>query len=221
MINKTKEFIKSVSIFIGFFFVYSLIYTFFYNKLKTLSIYLIQIFDITVLIVLSIILFIIFKKELLEQIKNFKIKHLKKYFIIYTTAYILLIIANYLIYNFANSLATNEAINQSLIKEFPLLSFISMCILAPFYEEILVRLNFQKIFKHKWIFIISTGIFFGSLHLLAAQSANELIYIIPYSILGIALSYIYKDQENIYYSILFHSFNNIIQVILILFGGII
>ena len=80
-------------------------------------------------------------------------------------------------------------------------------------------LNFKNIFTKKWIFILTTGIFFGSLHLLSIKSSLEILFIIPYSILGITLSYIYRDSKNIYLSILFHALNNAISLLLVLFGG--
>lgn len=215
-----KEFTKSVFIIIIFFFAYALIYnlTFFLindlNKMKLI--------DTLILLFLSISLFFIFKNDLVIQFKNLKKQNLKifgKYFIIFILINIFVYIINNILFHFIKHIATNEAINQALIFEYPILSFISICLLAPFYEEILFRLNFRNLFKNKWAYIIITGIFFGSLHLLSAQSTIELLYLIPYSLLGITLSYIYRDSDNIYNSIFIHAINNTIQLLIILIGG--
>ncbi|MBQ6841438.1 MAG: CPBP family intramembrane metalloprotease [Bacilli bacterium] len=222
MKEKLKNLGKSTLIIFSFFFLYisliSLSFKYIANLSETALLYI----DILFLSICSIYLIFIFNKDLRNSfkpfIKNFT-KSLKKYIGIYLLTYILVIISNNLIIKFVSEMATNEAVNQNAVLTSPLTAIISTCILAPFYEEVLFRLNFKKIFKNKWKFILTTGIFFGSLHLLVAKTTLELLYIIPYSLLGIVLSYIYYDSNNIYNSIFFHALNNIIQVILILIGG--
>ena len=223
MNNKLLTFGKDCLIFVGFFFFYAAIYSFISPFISNFNETGKQIVDLVILTAISFLLFIYYKKELSSQfkdLKNTKIKTLGKYLAIYIVAYFSVIIINSLLYSYIGNLATGESANRAQVIKFPFISFISMTLLAPFYEEIIVKLNFRNLFKTKWTYIIITGIFFGFLHLLSVNSSIEYLYIIPYSILGITLSYIYRDSENIFYSIIFHSLNNIIQLIIIIFGGI-
>ena len=157
---------------------------------------------------------VFFRKKL-----NFKkITNFGKYFGIFVLCYILTSFVTNLIYSFSNINSTNEVIVESLIIKKPLISFFITGLFAPFYEEVLFRLNFRDVFNKKWTFIIVTGILFGSTHLLNASSINEIIFLIPYSIMGISLSYIYYDSDNIYTSIVIHSINNIFILLLLLIG---
>jgi len=219
MTDRLKEFGKSITILIGFFVFQIIIYNFCFPLMKNAT----KTLDVFTIFLLSIILFFLFKNDMISQFKAIKKQKAKvfiRYLIIFLFANFLVYIINNILYSSLNDIATNEANNQISVLTNPYLSFISICLLAPFYEEILFRLNFKNLFKNKWIFITFTGIFFASLHLLSAQSISEILYIIPYSILGITLSYIYKDSNIIYNSILIHALNNIIQFIIILTGGI-
>ena len=219
MKNWLSNFGKDALIFTSFFFLYALLYSLAFPLVKNCSETLIQLLDIFILFFLSLWLFVIYRKKLSEQIRTLNKDFFKKllfYIFIFVLANLVVFCINNLIYFVTQNIATNEALNQNKIATTPITSFISVCILAPFYEEILLRLNFENLFKKKWTFILTTGIFFGSLHLILLESASEFLYIIPYSILGITLSYIYKDSNSIYYSILIHALNNITQTILVL-----
>ena len=165
---------------------------------------------------------ILFRKDIFHQIKEIKkqpFKNFLKYILIFIFANAIVFLINMVILSVTNNIATNEFAAQANIRLTPLTSFITTCILVPFYEEILLRLNFRNCFKRKWTFILFTGIFFGSLHVLNAQTIKELLYLIPYSILGVSLSYIYRDSENIFNSIIIHFLNNIISFIFVIIGG--
>lgn len=223
MKQKLKNLGKDTLIIIAFFFIYTLGLYLLYSIYKNPNDIELQLIDLIPLIFASIILCFIFRKELKTKFKdffkNFK-KNIKKYLPIYVIAYILVYISNNILINIVGNMATNESVNQNSIILYPIKSFISVCLLAPLYEELLFRLNFKNLFKSKWSYTIVTGIFFGSLHLIAATTTFELLYIIPYSILGMTLSYIYFDSDNIYNSIFIHSLNNTIQFILIIIGGL-
>ena len=223
MKQKLKALGKDALIIIIFFFIYIFGLYLFYGIYRTPNDTELQIIDLLSLIIASSIICIIFRKELASQLKsffkNFQ-KSIIKYLPIYFIAYFLVVISNNILINLVGNTATNEAINQNAIITYPIKSFISVCVLAPLYEELLFRLNFKNLFKKKWAYTIITGLFFGSLHLIAATSTLELLYIIPYSILGMTLSYIYFDSNNIYNSIFIHFLNNTIQFILIIIGGL-
>jgi membrane protease YdiL (CAAX protease family) len=70
----------------------------------------------------------------------------------------------------------------------------------------------------KWVFIITSGIVFGLLHVITSfDYLYDLLYIIPYSSLGIAFALIYYRTNNVFSSIFVHALHNTILVILNIF----
>lgn len=154
--------------------------------------------------------------EFKKDFKN-KIKKTVKYFLIGLGLMLLVnLIINVLI---LKELPPNEQANREILNARPLFSIIYMCIMAPLSEELLFRLNFKDVFKKKWGYVLATGIFFGALHVLSGEpSWTMLVYLVPYSILGMTFSYIFFETDNIYSSILAHMFNNAFAVATILLG---
>lgn len=140
-----------------------------------------------------------------------------KYWILgFIYMYISNIIINTLI---LKNIAPNEAANRELLNTYKYYSILSTAIFAPILEEIIFRLNFKGLFKSKDAFIMFTGILFGIMHILASSSLIEIIYIIPYSCLGIAFSKIYAETDSITCSMMMHIIHNSITLMIIL-GGI-
>ncbi len=172
-----------------------------------------------------ILMFIIhlLKSKLSNQWKNFKKnsssiikKSLKYWFIGF-----LLMIASNLIINLIipNGLAPNEELNRLALKKYPVYSCISICILGPITEELLFRLNFKSTVKGRTPFILLTGLVFSLMHILFSTSnLIEIIYIIPYSMLGFAFGALYYDTDNIYSSIFAHILHNTLATTIILLG---
>ena len=219
MNKKLKLLIKDIIIFLGYFFLLALItniINIFINKPKENG----MIIQIISSMFLSVIIYCIFMKDINKGFTDFKTINFKKYISLYFVSYISVIIINYFLFKIVGNTSNNELVSRALIISYPFLSFIKSCLIAPFCEEIIIRLNFKNIFNSKILFATITGMFFGSLHLLNASSSLELLYIIPYSILGITLSYIYIDSNNIFSSISIHFLNNFINFILVLIGGV-
>ncbi|MDD5865393.1 MAG: type II CAAX endopeptidase family protein [bacterium] len=210
--------IKDIVIFISFFLIMQILVILFKSYLNKHN----SLFSIIIYLIMCLYLFLIYKKNLINDLKDFK-KNYKKYisksFKIFIICLFLMYISNIIITQFTGDIATNESLNRELVKYKLLYSVIEMCFLAPFYEEILFRLNFKNLFKNKIIFSIITGLFFGSMHLLVAKSSIELLHIIPYSIMGFALSYIFYDTDNIFTSITYHFFNNFGSILLLMLAG--
>lgn len=214
-----KLLLKDLLIFIGYFllsgFLISIVNSLFHFHSETT--YLIA--ELLTSFITCLILYYRYKKDIKDCIKSLKTINLKKYILIYLIAFISVYFINNIIYEIIKILPSNEINTRNIIMMHPVISFISVCFIAPFSEEIIIRLNFKNLFKSKWKFTIIMGLFFASLHLLNIQNYLELFYLISYFILGSTLSYIYYDSNNILLSIFIHFCNNIIQFILIL-GGI-
>ena len=175
----------------------------------------------------SLILIIIYKKNLKKDYKDFN-KNFGtysdiaiKYWII---GFLVMLISNIIITNIAPiKLASNEEGIREIIKAIPFISFIVIGILSPISEELIFRKSFKDAIKTKWIFILISGLVFGLLHVIThINSLYDLLYIVPYSSLGIAFALIYYKTNNIFTSIFSHVLHNTILIILnVLFLGVI
>lgn len=170
-------------------------------------------------IILLIILILLYKNDLKNEFKKFKENLNKnidtgfKYWLIgLMTMFISNIIINIII---GNGQAENEKIVQQMITYAPYIMVINAGITAPIIEEITFRKAFKNVFNNKWLFILSSSLIFGSLHVITKlTSPLDLLYIIPYSSLGISLAYMYYKTDTIYTSITMHIFHNTILTIL-------
>ena len=173
-----------------------------------------------------LILFFIYRKEYIrdfkDYIKNFK-NYMPKYMEYWALAFSLMLISNFIIVTlFPNSVATNqEAINNILV-EAPFYMIISAVLFAPFLEETIFRFSFRKIFKDDLVFIIFSGLVFGSLHVIGSfNNFVDLVYIIPYSIPGAVFAYTLVKSKNIFIPMSLHFFHNgimmFIQTVLLFF----
>lgn len=170
-------------------------------------------------IILLIILILLYKNELKNEFKKFKENLNKnidtgfKYWLIgLMTMFISNIIINIIM---GNGQSENEKIVQQMITYAPYIMVINAGIIAPIIEEITFRKAFKNVFNNKWLFILSSSLIFGSLHVITKlTSPLDLLYIIPYSSLGISLAYMYYKTDTIYTSITMHIFHNTILTIL-------
>ncbi len=111
--------------------------------------------------------------------------------------------------------ATNEKMVQEMITTLPILMLINAGIIAPIIEELTFRKAFKNVFQNKWVFILSSGLIFGGLHVITSFSTPlELLYIIPYSSLGISFAYMYYKTNTIYTSISMHIIHNTVLTLL-------
>lgn len=169
-------------------------------------------------ILLTIYFIIIYKKDLKEYINNFKIKNIKIIILYWLIGFILMMISNYII-NYIiipNGISNNEAGNRELLLNNKLIYSLILCIFIPFLEEITFRLEFKKNIKNKNLFLIISSLSFALLHILSTTKLIELLYIIPYFILGLTFTNIYIKTDNIISNILAHILHNTITVLIIL-----
>ena len=169
-------------------------------------------------IVLLIILLLIYRKELIKEFKIFKKNFLDNIDI--ATKYWLLGLFIMLISNLIISFilkvdtANNEKLVRNMISNSPWIMLLTAGIIAPIIEELVFRKSFKNAFPNKYIFIISSGLIFGMLHVVSATTMLELLYIIPYSSLGIAFAIIYYKTDTIFSSIFVHILHNSILILL-------
>lgn len=179
-------------------------------------------------LVMFIVLLIMYNKEIKKDYLKFKdnigsnIKNIIKLFLIfliikYIVSFITAIIMTILKLDTSSITSVNQNIIESYVKSAPLLMVFTVSILGPFYEEILFRLGFKKVFNKGIIFIIISGFVFGLMHIFPLEEGISLILGIVQSIsyvtMGLFLAYTYNKTDNIFISIGLHFLNNFISVL--------
>lgn len=104
--------------------------------------------------------------------------------------------------------------NQQTLVSMPLYitAFLGI-VIGPLTEELMFRGFIKKFIKNDLLFIMVSSLVFGGLHVLSADSFQQVLYIIPYSILGFAFSLNYVKTKTIASNIFLHSAWNTLAVI--------
>lgn len=167
-----------------------------------------------------IIMYLIYHKTINKDIKDYK-NNFKEYFIFglryWLIGIILMIISNMIISMIYTNQSANEEIVQNILDNYPIYMIFSASIFAPFVEELIYRKSVKDIFdnKYNYLYIIISGLLFGFVHTLAnVESTMELLYIIPYGIMGSIFAYIYTKTDNILVPMSLHFIHNTITIII-------
>ena len=217
-----KELFKGILVICSYFLIqviYCMPFIFLYeqNKISESTVYLI------VFIGLAITYLIAYRKTITEDLKDFKknykkiLKSTAKYWLI---GFIARLISSTILVSMNIGTATNQEQNINLFREAPILQGITAIILAPIIEELVFRRSLKEFTNNKWLFALVTGLIFGGIHVVSSITSIKdlymILHIIPYSTVGIALGYAYKEHNNIIGTMTLHAFHNIIAVIEIL-----
>ena len=123
---------------------------------------------------------------------------------------IIYLVCNLFIMSFVTAIPTNQAI----INTWPIyITALVAIFVAPFTEELMFRGFIKKFIKNDVLFVIISSFVFGGLHVTTADSLQQVLFIIPYSILGFAFSFNYVKTKNIASNIFLHSAWNSLAVI--------
>lgn len=178
------------------------------------------------ILTLAVIL-LLFNKRIKENYIDLKKNHKKyfsKYFKFYLIGLAIMYISNaILIFAFNGGLAGNEESIRSILLVHPIYVYISAVLIAPSVEELVFRGAIKNIIPNSILYILCSGLIFGGMHLVGnVTSIIDLLYIIPYSALGIAFAYIYTKTDNIFVTMMLHTMHNgiliSIQIAVMLFG---
>ncbi len=194
---------------------------------KELSTTFIAIYSLIYSIVLLATIALIFNKTLKKDWLDLKKNH-KKYFSKYIKYWFLalgvMMISNLIILLINPGAAPgNEEAIKRMFEVAPIYTFISAVFLAPVIEELVFRLSFRYVIKIDWLFIILSGLTFGSMHIIGTyETPMDLLYIIPYSAPGLAFAYVLSKCKNIYVPIGLHFIHNgllmSLQVFILIFS---
>ena len=122
------------------------------------------------------------------------------------------------------SLDSLNSVNQSSIETYvsiyPYLMLITTGFLGPIYEEVLFRLGIKTVIKNKYLFILTSGLIFGLIHIFPLAEGISillgLIQSITYVTMGLFLAYIYEKSDNVFNSIGVHLLNNLLSVLVMI-----
>ncbi len=171
-----------------------------------------EIYNISIQVIMIIVFILIFKdffKKSFADIKKNHFTYFKKYLKFYLLGLAIMMVSNSLILILGGMTSENETVVRTEFQMYPIYIFISAVIIAPIIEETTFRLGFRKIFKNDYLFIITSGLVFGSLHLLGMfNSSLILLYLIAYSGLGFVFAYMLAKTNNIFVSMGFHFMHN-------------
>ena len=181
--------------------------------------------------IILLVLIFLYKNDIKEELNKIKkdkekvIGYILKMFLIFMVVKFLVgILSGIILLLFNMDIESLNSVNQNTIellaKESPFLIFISSSLLAPVYEELLFRLGIKRVIKNKYLFIISSGLIFGLLHIFPLSEgitlALGLIQSITYVTMGIFLAYIYENSGNIVNSIGVHFLNNLLSILVVI-----
>ena len=213
--NKNSYIIKGLSvIFIYFFFSFfqSLPLTLLHINVNTMPKYIKILYSLSIELVMASLIYFIFKQEFKKAFQDIKKNHLKyfndnlKYYIL---GIAIMIISNILINLLGGGLSNNETAVRNEFASYPIYTFISAALLAPFVEESVFRLSYRAIFKNDFLFITISSLIFGLLHLLTTPITKLFpLYLLAYSSCGFAFSYMLIKTNNIFVTIGFHFMHN-------------
>lgn len=214
--EKIKKILPAVIFFISFFVfnnVVSLIFNLIGFKLSSLPSIPRQIISILITLIMPITMFIVYRKDLIKDFKKIKDNY-RSYIEItvlaYTIGIILMAVSNLVIQlGFSQGIAANEQGVRDLLNKLPIYMTVSACLIGPFEEEMIFRKIFRDVISDKTLFIIISGLVFGLLHVVGVDSTLiEMLYFIPYGILGGTFAYIYAKTDNVWIPILVHIIHN-------------
>lgn len=159
------------------------------------------------------IIALIFHERLTKDFQDLKKNHksyFQKYFKFWILVFGLTAFSNLLIqFVKPNEIAGNEEALRELFQISPIYVFCSAVLIAPFLEELVFRLGLRYMVPSKTLFIVLSGIVFGSLHLIGnIEVPLDLLYIIPYSVPGFVFGYVLNDSDNIFTTVGLHFLHN-------------
>lgn len=167
------------------------------------------VYEILVLCIILIIFNKKVEKDLDDILKNHKeyYSNCLKYYLI---GLIVMTLSNAILALLSNGgIANNEEAVRSMFKLNPIYIYLSAVLFAPVVEELVFRQALRNIFGRNIIFVLISGIVFGGLHVLTSMTSTfDLLYLIPYSSLGLVFAFMLYKTDNIFVSIGFHFMHN-------------
>lgn len=182
-------------------------------------------YEVVQIVIIILILRQTISRHFNKYIANIKY-YLKNYIKYWGVALLLMYVSNLIIIMINNgAIASNEESVRTLFETSHIFTFILAGVLAPIIEELVFRLCFYKIIGtkgyNKYIFIILSGLIFGSMHIIGTNpTLIDWLYIIPYSVPGCVFAYTLVKSDNIFVPISLHAIHNNFALIMQLLASL-
>lgn len=166
-------------------------------------------------LVLVLILCFIYRKDLKKEFRIYKNNFGKNFFFSikwWLLGLIFMGISNLVLHFVFHSTPNNENEVQKLLGTMPVYIAIASCVFAPIMEELVFRKSLNKCFSNNYLFILTSGLIFGLLHVISSQNVTDFLYIIPYGAFGCIFAYIFVKTKTIFSTITIHMIHNTILV---------
>ncbi len=174
--------------------------------------YILITYNIIIELIMIFIIYIVYCEEIKAAIKDIKKNHMsyfKKYLSIYIIGIIIMMLSNILINKYGGGLSENESAIRNEFAMHPIYTFISAVFIAPILEESIFRMGIKSIFKTKTLFILASGLIFGSLHLIGMPLDRLFpLYLLSYCSEGFAFAYMLSKTNNVLVPMSFHFMHN-------------
>ena len=160
------------------------------------------------------------KKEFKTYTKNYK-ENIKLSFKYYIMGFLGMVFFNLLIMILLKNISSNESQVREMLYASPIITMITISLIAPVSEELIFRKSLQPLIKNKWFYIVLSGLLFGGAHILTniinnAFVITDLIYVLPYACLGASFALMDYETKTTYSSIFIHFLHNTLTAILLL-----
>lgn len=174
--------------------------------------------------IITIIAVLIFRRHLIEQFKKIgsPLKFIGIVLLGWLVLLALLLSSNMIVMLILGEAETagNQQAVESIMSSYPLLMILPVVLFAPLVEEIVFRLVIMDWLKSRpWVAILVSSFLFGLIHVLGALVTLDLrglIFILPYTAMGLPLGFIYYKTKNIWYPIGIHILQNLFAAIVML-----
>lgn len=215
-----------------YFIVFGIIYIVFYSSIRRFFLKMIPgienmsdnalialnlIFMTFIYVVLFVLFNERFKRDIKILFKNFKV-YFKYEIHVFLRYYWIYLLSNICIVSLMKYLGKDpQSSNEAALDTFPIWATAFLAIfIAPVTEEGLFRWIIRKITDKKWVFIFLSGIIFGLIHInyWGEQDWIQVVFIVPYSIMGMMLAESYYKTNNLFASSLLHATINLLAVLL-------
>ena len=193
------------------------------NLSLNITIFYSAICDILLMAIIILIFNKSIKKDFIDIKKNHK-KYYSQYFKYYLISLLIMMISNLIIATISDgSNSGNQEAIEKMFNIAPIYIYCSAVFFAPIVEELVFRRAIKNIIPNPLLFILTSGLIFGGLHIIGNVEAwYDILYIIPYSALGITFAYILQKTDNIFVTIGLHFMHNgvlmALQVFVLLFS---
>lgn len=159
-----------------------------------------------------LISYFIYRKSFKKDLQNFKKttkSSMKIAFKYWLGGVVVMIASNFLLQRLGFSLPSNETTVEAILKLSPILGFIYVAVVAPVLEEIIFRKTFKEAITNKYLFVIISALIFGLLHIVGSFTTwTDLLFLIPYSALGVSFAMTTVETDSIFPSMIMHIAHN-------------